>query len=248
MLPDYDPMQLNEESYANLGFFPPVSQDLSIRTAHNWIRTKNIPLSDTKLHQLCESNRKRTNDIVKECYILLSDDPDEIRIYIDRLGGMDRFFTREFSHRIRDQFLAKNRFRLQQYNMMMVRNQSGNTDPISSYTYFNVAVHIRRGDILHSDRWIDQQAFANVARHICQMNTARNEIIRTNIHVFSSGPNRDGNWSLMEQLAQTTTTSTTDTSPKIDVNIGKRNNDIIAMIMKHCLVAAMVMCALTQDV
>jgi flagellar biosynthesis component FlhA len=108
---DYDPMQLNEESYANLGFFPPVSKDLSIRTSNNWIRTKDIPLSDTQLHQLCALNHKTTtNHIEKECYILLSDDPNQIRFYIDERGGMDRFFTREFSHRIRDQFLAKNGF------------------------------------------------------------------------------------------------------------------------------------------
>jgi hypothetical protein len=206
---DYDPMKLNVESYDTLGFFPSVSQDQSILTKHNWVRTNEIPLSRTELHQLCESHHNTTIDNEKECYLLLPGDPNNIRDYIDQVGGMDRFFTREFSYRIRDQFLAKNSFRLQHYDMMLPSTNAG-----KGAEFFNVAVHIRRGDILDPTRWVDQRAFANVARQICQMNTALNPNMRTNIHVFSSGPNRDGNWSMMEELAQPTsaTSNTTATS------------------------------------
>ena len=111
---------------------------------------------------------------------------------------MDNFFTRTYCEQLRSQFLLKNHHRLQQYGI------TNPADANNGVNIFNVAVHIRRGDILNPDRWIDQQVFANVAKHICQTNTVKNENTQTNIHVFSSGPNRDGNWSIMEQLAQVT--------------------------------------------
>ena len=78
-------------------------------------------------------------------------------------------------------FLLKNRRRLQQYEIM---NQASFFDMIDGKPnqYFNVAVHIRRGDILDPGRWIDQQVFANVAKYICQTNTIKDKSF---FHEFS---------------------------------------------------------------
>lgn len=193
---DYDPMQLNDMSYEAMGIFPDVAKDLAIRIAHPWIVRDTIPLPGTELNQLCEEENKKRNIDNKNCYILLSDNPNKISQYIREKGGVDQFFTKTYSEQLRAQFLLKNHRRLQQYG---ITNTAEN-----GVTIFNVAVHIRRGDILNPDRWIDQHVFANVAKHICQTNTNKNPNMQTNIHVFSSGPNRDGNWSIMEQLAQAT--------------------------------------------
>jgi hypothetical protein len=198
---DYNPMELNDQSYETMGFFPEVSKDQTLRTKHPWIRRDEIPLSIEALNQVCQEGNMVRNKTDKNCYILLSDNPNKISEYIKMKGGIDLFFTPEFSHQMRRQFLLKNEKRLeQQYGI--TTSKTGDTPQNGATNEFNVAVHIRRGDILHPDRWIDQHVFANVARHICQTNTVRNENLRTNIHVFSSGPNRDGNWSKMEQLAE----------------------------------------------
>ena len=213
---DYNPMELNDQSYETMGFFPEVSKDLNLRSAHPWIRRDQIPLPGKELNDVCQagnnSNTDNNDNMEKECYILLSDDTYKINDFINRNGGIDAFFTSTFSAHTRRQFLLNNHDRLQQYE---ITNQTSrmDTDQDAPYQYFNVAVHIRRGDILHPDRWIDQQVFANVARHICQTNTEKNESILTNIHVFSSGPNRDGNWSMMEGLADSTGDEIDSTEP-----------------------------------
>jgi hypothetical protein len=208
---DYDPMELNDQSYEAMGFFPEASKDLNIRSKYPWIKLDQIPLPGEELNKVCHEGSKEQTKTDKNCYILLTDDPNKISNYIRRKGGIDLFFTPDFCHEMRRQYLLKNHNRLQQYEIPAPDAAVAETDTksqsqVTSNDVFNVAVHIRRGDILHPDRWIDQQVFANVARHICQINTNKNEHIRTNIHVFSSGPNRDGNWSIMEQLAQPTTT------------------------------------------
>ena len=197
---DYNPMELNDQSYETMGFFPEVSKDLALRDKYPWIKRPQIPQPGKELNDVCEEGNKERNKTDKNCYILLSDNPNKISNYIASKGGIDQFFTPEFSQQLRSQFLLKNHHRLQQYEI----TAPGETQQGTTTKDFNVAVHIRRGDILNPDRWIEQHVFANVARHICQTNTDKNENMRTNIHVFSSGPNRDGSWSNMEQLAQAT--------------------------------------------
>ena len=193
---DFNPMELNDMSYEAMGFFPGVAKNREIRNTYPWIKRDDIPLTGKEMNQVCEEENKKRNVNDKNCYILLSDDPYRISDYIWGKGGMDHFFTQTICEQLRAQFLLKNYHRLQQYGITNATEYDA--------TIFNVAIHIRRGDILkldHPDRWIDQQAFANVAKHICHSNSDKNENIQTNIHVFSSGVNRDGDWSIMEGLA-----------------------------------------------
>ena len=211
---DYDPMELNDKSYKTMGIFPKVSKLPARRDKHPWIKRSRIPRPGKELNDVCAKRYRKGTGISsssgsntkKECYILLPADPTPIIDHIHKNGGIDQYFTPTFSEKLRTQFFLKNRQRLYKYKLMPSQNTtfSSNDDKASvvvPYQVFNVAVHIRRGDILHPDRWIDQNVFANVAKHICQTNTDKNESISTNIHVFSSGPNRDGDWSMMERLA-----------------------------------------------
>jgi hypothetical protein len=200
---DYDPMELNDMSYNTMGIFPRVSKDRLVRVSLPWIKRDKIPLPGTELNQVCAS-QVSSNKTGKYCYIMLGDDPGSISSFIERRGGIDQFFTPTFCAQLRAQFLHRNQYRLLRYDIPPPNSTNLNNHvaphpaAAASTQPFHVAVHIRRGDILHPDRWIDQQVFANVARHICQTNSNRT----THIHVFSSGPNRDGNWSQMEALAQ----------------------------------------------
>ena len=199
---DYNPMELNDQSYEAMGFFPEVSKDLNIRSTFPWIQLDKIPQPGKELNDVCESGTNKESSMEKECYILLSDNPYEITDFINLNGGIDVFFTSDLGEQTRRQFLLKNHDRLQQLYESANQTSVYDTEPGLLHQYFNVAVHIRRGDILDPARWIDQQVFANVAKYICRSNTDRNEHIHTNIHVFSSGPNRDGNWTIMENLAE----------------------------------------------
>jgi hypothetical protein len=96
--------------------------------------------------------------------------------HMKKVGGFDAYFTKEFRESLRTVFLEKNSQRLTHY-------KKGE---------YNVAMHVRRGDILDPQRWIDQSVFAKLARRICSTHP------EANIHVFSAGKNRDGNWSTME--------------------------------------------------
>jgi hypothetical protein len=198
---DYNPMELNDQSYETMGFFPEITKDRNVQSNFPWIRRDQIPQPGKELNDVCKAGANNDSSMEKECYILLSDNPYEITNFININGGMDAFFTSALGEQTSRQFLLKNHGRLQQYEVINQTNHfnTGRTVPLQ---YFNVAVHIRRGDILDPGRWIDQQVFANVAKHICQANTEKNKNILTNIHVFSSGPNRDGNWSIMENLAE----------------------------------------------
>jgi hypothetical protein len=230
---DYNPMELNDKSYDTIGFFPEVSKDLNIRSTYPWIRRDQIPQPGKELHDVCKvgntdaattttttTNNNLNNSTEKECYILLSEDTYVINNYINMNGGIDVFFTSALGEQTRRQFLLKNQHRLQQYE---IANQTSSfmnqNDTSDDPKYFNVAVHIRRGDILDPNRWIDQEVFANVAKYICQSNTAKNESIYTNIHVFSSGPNRDGNWSIMERLTESSGDENNEDSAPICANV-----------------------------
>ena len=64
---------------------------------------------------------------------------------------------------------------------------------------YNIAVHTRRGDILDKNRWIKQSVFAKVARTICGSKQGSSASSMVDVHIFSSGLNRDGNWTELEQ-------------------------------------------------
>jgi hypothetical protein len=231
---DYDPVQLNIDSYSSIGFFPSVSHNNNIRNDYPWIRTKKIPSPGNELNKLCKkakikvssanSNNRISNNTIatatatatttltntnnnnnnnnnNKCYILLTDEPKHIRNHIKAHGGMDTFFTPTFCKQLRSQFLQENSHRLQKYETNITTTCNDYRD-CNTTTYFNVAMHVRRGDILSPDRWTDQSVFAKVGHYICTTNTKLDPNIKTNIHVFSSGPNRDGNWSILENLSQ----------------------------------------------
>lgn len=221
---DYNPMELNDKSYEEIGFFPVVSKTRKIRENYPWIRCDQIPLPGKELHQVCKRNKQRSNRAVNECYILLPDDPFLIIDHMSALGGIDHFFTLQFSKQLRNQFLLKNGHRVQKYETIVNHNYTSTTNEQANTTMlqnvFNVAIHIRRGDILDPDRWIEQQVFANVAKYICETNNINtNKTILTNIHVFSSGVNRDGDWSIMERLAQPSKDGSNTIQPPICSNV-----------------------------
>jgi hypothetical protein len=172
--PDYNPVQLNTDSYDTMGFFPPISNDYK---QNEWISMNKLPLPGDLLKDECRKHNEtyRANN---QCNILLPEDPYVMENHMTELGGYDVVFTTEFRSRIRATFLEKNAQRLRHYK------EGG----------YNVAIHIRRGDILADYRWIEQSVFANLARQICRNHP------EAKIHVFSSGKNRDGNWTTMESI------------------------------------------------
>jgi hypothetical protein len=106
--------------------------------------------------------------------------------------GGDVFFNPSFRHTIRKRYWAKNAYRLKHYGLPAdkeAQNKSTSAPP------FNVAIHVRRGDILDPIRWIDQSVYVTVARRICKAHLGV-----ADIHVFSSGKSRDGNWSVLEKV------------------------------------------------
>ena len=210
---DYNPMELNDMSYFTIGFFPAVSKDPKLREKHPWIIRNKIPRPGKEMNDICEETNPRGDSTTKDCYILLSDDPYPIIRHMKSFGGIEKFFTPTFTEQLRTQFFYKNRHRLQQYEVISnpnstaivnnIDDKAGAVTVTTPHQVFNVAIHIRRGDILDPKRWIDQKVFANVAQHICQTNNNdKTKAIITNIHVFSSGENGDGKWSVMEDLAR----------------------------------------------
>ena len=200
--PNFNPMDVNDKSHETMGFFPEVTNDPNIRSTHPWIKRKVIPQPGSELNDVCEAENRKRNNTEKECYILLSDNPYKITDFMISNGGIEAFLTPDLAQHNHRQFLLKNGDRLRQYEMTNHTRRFDATSGAAPVPYFHVAVHIRRGDILPSSsrRWIDQQVFANVAKYICQTNTYQSNKIQTVIHVFSSGPNPDGNWSIMESV------------------------------------------------
>ena len=166
---DYNPIDLNARVHDTLGFFPPVA-DASMRSK-DWVRLDEVP-SPRVLPQVCQNATK-----TGECYIWLPDNPHFIQNYMIANGGCDAFFPPDYRQYLRESFL-KDKPEPEYFD-------SG---------VFNIAIHVRRGDILDPMRWINQTVYASIARHVCRnhQNAA--------VHVFSSGPNRDGNWSVLEQV------------------------------------------------
>ena len=173
---DFNPAKLNADSAEMMGFLPVPEASSS----KNWTRVASVPLPGIEIDEACR-NHQETEEIGKgkKCYILLPGGPFKMERHMDKLGGRELFFSNEFRESMRTKFLKKNKHRLKHFN-------GG----------YNVAVHVRRGDILDGmGRWIDQQVYAKVVRRICKSHP------EANIHVFSSGKNLDGNWSTLESLA-----------------------------------------------
>ena len=176
---DYDPAHLNNVVHNVLGFFPQPKDD-----NFPWIHAPNLQKPGSPgLATTCQGGVRG----VSECYIQLPDDPHSIQRYMEHTGGLDLFYSSLVRKHMRDSFLSKNRQRLSHYQ---------EEDDDSMYT---IAIHVRRGDILDPARWIDQFVYARVAGRICQAHQDKT----THVHVFSSGPNRDGNWNSLQNLKKT---------------------------------------------
>jgi len=191
----YDPVQVNKEVYDALAFFPKESKPWQESL---WTPIENIPDSDETLDQICfnqttngESNNSTastttTNNGCPKCRLYMGDLPYPMLEHMHQHGGIDAFFTKSLRATMHRLYIEKNRHRLKHF---------------SSQDY-NVAIHVRRGDILKSsDRWTEQSTFANVARRICS--NRKQHANNTVIHVFSSGLNPDGDWSKLEQVRDT---------------------------------------------
>lgn len=187
---NFNPMELNRNLFDVLGFFPKESIPWD-ETLWTPIDKLPSPGGGGTLAQICHN--QTVNDLSRRntttencnvtCRLLMGDLPDPMREYMKQNGGIDAFFTESLREIIRQRYVQKNRHRLKHY---------------SSQDY-NVAMHVRRGDIVNPSRWTTQEVFAKVARRICSSRTQQNTVI----HVFSSGVNRDGGWSELEQVRDT---------------------------------------------
>lgn len=166
---DYDPVHLNTVAHDTMNFFPSVSN--ASANDLDWVYLGRIPLPQ-ELPRVCP-DATRTG----RCYIRLPDNPHWIQKYMAKVGTYDQFFSEEFRAHLRTEFLR---------DKPPPRHFDQGT--------YNIAIHVRRGDILDPYRWIKQEVFASIARRICQQHPS------AAVHVFSSGPNRDGNWSALETL------------------------------------------------
>jgi hypothetical protein len=175
---DYDPVDMNIHAYDILSFFPKVSPSA---TEHEWIQSERIPEDGVELHQLCQRHSS-TNDT---CYVQIPDDYHLVEQFVEAHGSLDDYFPYEFRTTLREEFLSHNMGRLQNLEYDMAA--------------YNVVVHVRRGDINHPLRWIDQAVYYKIVRNICQSHED------AHVHIFSSGRNQDTNWSTLEGLAGTST-------------------------------------------
>jgi hypothetical protein len=186
----YDPVALNAAAYDTMGFFPQTLPS-NYRQSREWISLGKIPKPGEELENECRTRHNQAHVDRRECNILLPEDPYVMEQHMKDLGGYDVVFSDEFRARVRSKFLETNRHRLTHYK------DGGNGE-------YNIAIHIRRGDITADYRWIEQSVFANLARTLCANRPD------AKIHVFSSGKNRDGSWTTMENLVQ----SATENGPK----------------------------------
>jgi hypothetical protein len=175
---DYDPVDMNIRAYDVLSFFPKVS---SSATEHEWIQSRRIPEDGVELQQLCQRHSS-TNDT---CYVQIPDDTNMIESFVDTHGRVDDFFPIEFRTSLREKFLSRNMARLKRLGYDM--------------DAYNVVLHVRRGDINHPSRWIDQSVYYKIAHDICQTHE------EARVHVFSAGRNTDTNWTTLEGLSGTST-------------------------------------------
>ena len=182
---DYNPVDLNAQAYSNLGFFP--EQPFPVADIDEWTKVKPLPApGSTALHKACRKNPLYANGYVRCRLILpLEDATGPLLKHMLANGKLEDFFTPEFRQRMRDRFIKANAHRLTYFT--------------SNSTDYNVAIHVRRGDVNkkeYPDRWTDQNVYATISRHICKSHPT------ANIHVFSEGDNEEG-WKALEQVSDT---------------------------------------------
>lgn len=181
---DFDPIALNTEVYGSLGIFPSVSTSFN---ESEWLQFEEIPSPGQALEEICGNHTQSLSSTgcATTCRLFMSDNPIHLQRHMLDNGGYDTFFTESLRDTMFQQYSKTNRHRL-------------STDYLQPKNY-NVAIHVRRGEILSPTRWTSQSTFATVARHVCSEQRSRN----TTVHIFSSGKNRDGNWTELENVADT---------------------------------------------
>ena len=195
----YNPMELNSGAHTNMGIFGGQqsynrSSDTTCHpTEEKWIYMEEIPDPDSpEIHELCKGKVKRCKLCVP--FIPKTFNGQQVFVvqdHIARNGGAGAFFTPYFRTTMHREFMLKNQHRLHHY-------VGGG---------YNVAVHVRRGDISNIPyRWMDQSVYAAVVRRICAGRKSRGgdrggEGDDVDVHIFSSGKNTDGNWNVLTSVA-----------------------------------------------
>jgi len=183
---DYNPTDLNAKAYANLGFFP--EQLFPAANMSEWTEVKPLPAPGTpSLHDACRKKPiVEANGYVRCRLILpLGQDTGPLLRHIQEHGTLEDFLPPEFRKLMRDRFMEANAHRLKYFS--------------TNSTDYNVAIHVRRGDVnkkAYPDRWTDQSVYAIIARHICKTHPS------AKVHVFSSGKNKEG-WATLKKVSDT---------------------------------------------
>jgi hypothetical protein len=208
---DYDPVALNGRVYDEMNFFPPV---LSLHDAarHEWIQVEHLPEDGAALKTLCQEGRNnRTLTKIEEededddetCYIQIPDDYHGIEQFVDDHGRLDDFFPLDFRHHLKEKFLSRHMHRL------FVNSNNNETMTLYDATAYNVAVHVRRGDLTDPLRWVDQSVYYDIVSAICReksslSRSSERDVINSDqvhVHIFSSGRNLDSSWTTLEGLS-----------------------------------------------
>ena len=189
---DYDPVELNRRAYDTLAFFPnqthPVPPVGGIESP--WIEVpKGFDLprpGDPALVELCAQKPLDEGNGYVRCRITFPYMRESTVLipHMKKYGGMDAFFTPEFRKMMRDAFMQHNSHRIKFF----------------SKDAFNVALHVRRGDVnptKYKERYVSQSTFASLSRYLCQKHKG------AHIHVFSNGNNTDGNWDTLSAVTDT---------------------------------------------
>lgn len=183
---DYNPAELNEQVYEYLGFFP--QQSFPVANRSEWTEVKPLPAPGSEsLRNACRKNPIEEGNGYVRCRLITphSADTGMLLKHIMKYGTLEDYFTPELCKLMHDRFMEANAKRLSFFS--------------TNSTDYNVAIHVRRGEINKKDfpdRWIDQSVYAEIARHICKRHP------NANVHVFSSGKNEES-WSVLEQVNDT---------------------------------------------
>lgn len=207
---EYSPLDINRQAYDMLGFFPEQTHPVPHAThpklnSSKWIEVPkgyDLPApGDPKLLDLCAQRPLDEGNGYVRCRITFPwmREDGVLLPHILKHGGMDAFYTPEFRKKMRDAFLQNNAHRIKFF---------------AEDSPFNVAMHVRRGDVnpeKYPERWVAQSTFASLARYLCTKHPG------AHIHVFSGGTNWDGNWDVLEQV--------TDTCAKVSFHIDEHEFD-----------------------
>jgi hypothetical protein len=210
---DYDPVALNGRVYDEMNFFPPVLS-LPDSARHEWIQVAHLPKDGAALQTLCQEGRNNNRTLTKieqvedddddeTCYIQIPDDYHGIEQFVDDHGRLDDFFPLDFRHHLKEKFLSRHRHRL------FVNSNNSETTTLYDTTAYNVAVHVRRGDLTDPLRWIDQSVYYDIVSAICREKSSLSRSSelddhnndQVHVHIFSSGRNLDSSWTTLEGLS-----------------------------------------------